>query len=94
MNGDYERGRAQVGLVGLVDGIGLQLWGVQPWLHPGATPAALHAAQVIGRFNFYIISFLSALKRFLTAQHLREALGGFADVLGMLLLLGDVRPLG
>lgn len=45
-------------------------------------------SQVIGRFNFYLISFLSALKRLLTARKGREALGGFADVTGMVLPLG------
>ena len=44
-------------------------------------------SQVIGRFNFYLISFLSALKRLLTARKGREALGGFADVTGMVLPL-------
>ena len=45
----------------------------------------LPVSVVIGRFNFYLISFLSALKRLLTARKGREALGGFADVTGMVL---------
>lgn len=45
----------------------------------------LPVSVVIGRFNFYLISFLSALKRLVTASRSREALGGFADVTGMLL---------
>ena len=44
--------------------------------------------KVIGRFNFYLISMLSALKRALTAKNSRELSGGLLDVMGMLLLLG------
>ena len=41
----------------------------------------------MGRFNFYIISMLAALKRLLTAKRFREAYGGLMDVTGMVLLL-------
>ncbi|CAK9027333.1 Delta(8)-fatty-acid desaturase (Delta(8)-sphingolipid desaturase) (Sphingolipid 8-(E/Z)-desaturase) [Durusdinium trenchii] len=47
----------------------------------------LPLSVVIGRFNFYIISMLAALKRLLTAKRFREAYGGLMDVTGMVLLL-------
>mmetsp|Transcript_98712 Transcript_98712/g.235181 ORF Transcript_98712/g.235181 Transcript_98712/m.235181 type:complete len:897 (+) Transcript_98712:64-2754(+) len=45
----------------------------------------LPVSVVIGRFNFYLISMLTALKRFLTAKRRRDAIGGCLDVLGMLM---------
>eukprot|EP00913_Durusdinium_trenchii_P020542 g19295.t1 len=45
----------------------------------------LPLSVVIGRFNFYIISMLAALKRLLTAKRFREAYGGLMDVTGMVL---------
>ncbi|CAK8991437.1 unnamed protein product [Durusdinium trenchii] len=45
----------------------------------------LPLSVVMGRFNFYIISMLAALKRLLTAKRFREAYGGLMDVTGMVL---------
>ncbi|CAE7252745.1 sld1, partial [Symbiodinium pilosum] len=44
----------------------------------------LPVSVVIGRFNFYLISMLSALKRAVMATSSRELSGGVLDVLGML----------
>ncbi|CAE7031014.1 Delta(8)-fatty-acid desaturase [Symbiodinium microadriaticum] len=45
----------------------------------------LPVSVVIGRFNFYLISMLSALKRAVTAKNSRELCGGLLDVMGMVL---------
>ena len=48
-------------------------------------------AKVVGRFNFYLISMLSALQRAISATGARELSGGLLDVMGMLMLLGSME---